>query len=402
VISSAAIEAINRGLRVIGIYDGFQWQAKGDAAHVEELTIQAVSRIHFQGGSILRTSRENPTKDPQKMSNVVNTLLQLGVNYLITIGGDDTAYSSKCVAEQAQGKIRVAHVPKTIDNDLPLPSYAYTFGYQTARHVGAELVGNLMEDAETANRWYFVIAMGRHAGHLALGIGKAAAATLTIVREEFEGQTPIRLKHVSDIILGAIIKRLAMGRTNGVAIIAEGVGEIVAEEDLQDLATAERDEFGHIRMAEVDFGDVLKKQIQARLKELQVKMTVIAKNIGYELRCAPPIPFDCEYTRELGYGAVKFLLEGGTGAIVSIQAGEFVPMYFGDVLDPKTNKTKVRMLNVHSSAYEVARRYIIRLDKDDFTNAEKLQRLAAIATACEELDEAIEQVVQRIKEIGPR
>ena len=398
VISSAAIEAINRGLRVIGIYDGFQWLAKGDAAHVEELTIQAVSRIHFQGGSILRTSRENPTKDPQKMTNVVNTLLQLGVNYLITIGGDDTAYSSKCVAEQAQGKIRVAHVPKTIDNDLPLPSYAYTFGYQTARHVGAELVGNLMEDAETANRWYFVIAMGRHAGHLALGIGKAAAATLTIVREEFEGQTPIRLKHVSDIILGAIIKRLAMGRTNGVAIIAEGVGEIVAEEDLQDLATAERDEFGHIRMAEVDFGDVLKKQIQARLKELQVKMTVIAKNIGYELRCAPPIPFDCEYTRELGYGAVKFLLEGGTGAIVSIQAGEFVPMYFGDVLDPKTNKTKVRMLNVHSSAYEVARRYMIRLDKDDFTNAEKLQRLATIAhTTPEAFKAAFVYTVQHVE-----
>jgi len=379
VISAAAIEAINQGLRVIGIYDGFQWLAKGDPSHVEELTIHGVSRIHFQGGSVLRTSRENPTKDPQKMSNVVTSLLNLGVNYLVTIGGDDTAYSSKCVAEQAQGKIRVAHIPKTVDNDLPLPSYAYTFGYQTARHVGAQLVGNLMEDAETANRWYFVVAMGRHAGHLALGIGKAAAATLTIVREEFEGQEPIRLKSVSDILIGSIIKRLAMGRTNGVAVIAEGVAEIVSEEDLHDLVSAERDEFGHIRLAEVDFGDVLKKDIQARLKALKIKMTVISKNIGYELRCAPPIPFDAEYTRELGYGAVKFLLEGGTGAIVTIQAGEFVPMYFADVLDPKTNKTKVRMLNIKSSAYEVARRYMIRLDKDDFADAEKLQHLAAIA-----------------------
>jgi 6-phosphofructokinase len=380
VISAATIEAINQGLRVIGIYDGFQWLAKGDdITHIKELSISDVSRIHFQGGSELRTSRENPTKDPQKMNNVVNNLLKLDVNYLVTIGGDDTAYTSKCVAEQAHGKIRVAHVPKTIDNDLPLPSYAYTFGYQTARHVGAQLIGNLMEDAETANRWYFVVAMGRHAGHLALGIGKAAAATLTIVREEFEGQEPIRLKHISDIILGSIIKRLTMGRPNGVVVIAEGVAEIIAEEDLHDLVTAERDEFGHIRLAEVDFGDVLKKSIQARLKEMKIKMTVISKNIGYELRCAPPIPFDCEYTRELGYGAVKFLLEGGTGAIVTVQAGEFVPMYFADVLDPKTNRTKVRMLNIKSNAYEVARRYMIRLDRDDFRNPEKLTRLAEVA-----------------------
>jgi 6-phosphofructokinase len=385
VINAAAIEAINEGLRVIGIYDGFQWLAKGDITHVKELTIQDVSRIHFQGGSELRTSRENPTKDPKKMENVVNGLLELGVDYLVTIGGDDTAYSSKRVSEYAKGKIRVAHVPKTIDNDLPLPSYAYTFGYQTARHIGAKLIGNLMEDAETANRWYFIVAMGRHAGHLALGIGKAAGATLTIVREEFEGQEPIRLKQVSDIILGSIIKRLVMGRPNGVVVIAEGVAEIVAEEDLHDLVTAERDEFGHIRLAEVDFGDVLKKDIQARLKEMGMKVTVISKNIGYELRCAPPIPFDCEYTRELGYGVVKFLLEGGTGAIVTIQAGEFVPMYFADVLDPKTNKTKVRMLNIHSNAYEVARQYMIRLDKKDFSDSEKLKCLAEIANMTPEV-----------------
>ncbi len=397
VISSATIQAINSGVRVFGIYDGFQWLAKGDTSHVKELSIHDVSRIHFQGGSELRTSRENPTKDPKKMENVVNALLELGVDYLVTIGGDDTAFSSKQVEVYAKGKIKVAHVPKTIDNDLPLPSYAYTFGYQTARHTGAKLIQNLMEDAETANRWYFVVAMGRHAGHLALGIGKAAAATLTIVREEFEdeGPTTIRLKQVSDIILGSIIKRLMMGRPNGVVLIAEGVAEIIDEQDLEDLATAERDEFGHIRLAEVDFGDVLKKDIQARLKNLGIKMTVISKNLGYELRCAPPIPFDCEYTRELGYGVIKFLLEGGTGAIVTLQAGEFVPLYFADVLDPKTNKTKVRMLNVRSNSYEVARKYMIRLTKADFADPEELQRLAEVANMTPEtFKEAFEQSAQ--------
>lgn len=379
VISSAAIEGINRGLRVLGIYDGFHWLAKGDTGHVKELTIQDVSRIHFQGGSVLRTSRENPTKDPKKMENVVKSLLELGVDYLVSIGGDDTAYSASQVSAHANGKIKGAHVPKTIDNDLPLPNYVYTFGFQTARHVGAEIIQNLMEDAETANRWYFVVAMGRHAGHLALGIGKAAAATLTIVREDLEQNgKKIRLKEVSDIILGSIIKRLTMGRNNGVVVIAEGVAEIIDEQDLEDLATAERDEFGHIRLAEVDFGDVLKKDIQARLKDMDVKMTVISKNVGYELRCAPPIPFDCEYTRDLGYGAVKFLLEGGTGALITVQAGEFVPMYFADMLDPKTNKTKVRMLNVKSNSCEVARQYMIRLTRQDFAEPEQLTRLAEV------------------------
>lgn len=380
VISAATIEAINEGMRVIGIYDGFHWLAKGESSHVKELTIQDVSRIHFQGGSVLRTSRENPTKDPKKMENVVKTLLDLGVDYLITIGGDDTAYSASQVSVHAKGKIKVAHVPKTIDNDLPLPNYVYTFGFQTARHIGAQIIQNLMEDAETANRWYFVVAMGRHAGHLAVGIGKAAAATLTIVREELEKNgEKIRLKEVSDIILGSIIKRLVMGRPNGVVVIAEGVAEIITEDDLQDLVTAERDEFGHIRLAEVDFGDVLKKNIQARLKEMGIKMTVISKNVGYELRCAPPIPFDCDYTRDLGYGAVSFLLSGGTGAIITVQAGEFVPMYFSDVLDPKTNKTKVRMLNVKSNSFEVARQYMIRLVKEDFKDPERLSRLAEVA-----------------------
>ncbi|MBD3307513.1 6-phosphofructokinase, partial [candidate division KSB3 bacterium] len=154
VISSATIAAINHDLRVLGIYDGFQWLAKGDISHVKPLTIQDVSRIHFDGGSVLRTSRENPTKDPQKMERVVHALLELGVNYLVTIGGDDTAYTSKQIEIHAKGKIRVGHVPKTIDNDLPLPNYAYTFGYQTARHLGAKIIQNLMEDAETANRWY--------------------------------------------------------------------------------------------------------------------------------------------------------------------------------------------------------------------------------------------------------
>jgi 6-phosphofructokinase len=220
------------------------------------------------------------------------------VSQLITIGGDDTAYSAMKLEERARGTIRVVHVPKTIDNDLDLPSYVDTFGFQTARHHGVEIVKNLMVDAKTTSRWYFVVAMGRKAGHLALGIGKAAGATLTLISEEFD--TPIRLKAIVDTLVGAIVKRLSHGRTDGVAVLAEGLVEVVRTSDIEGLEGIERDAHGHIRIAEVDFGNIVKAAVQKRLKELGIKTTIVAKNIGYELRCADPIPFDMDYTRDLG------------------------------------------------------------------------------------------------------
>jgi 6-phosphofructokinase len=106
---------------VIGMYEGFRWLMQGDTSHVVDLRIEDVSRVHLRGGSILQTSRANPTKDPRHLEAVVKSLEQLGVDHLITIGGDDTAFSAHSVAECAGERIRVAHVPKTIDNDLPLP-----------------------------------------------------------------------------------------------------------------------------------------------------------------------------------------------------------------------------------------------------------------------------------------
>src|SRR5262245_3822991 len=189
VISAATIEARNRGARVIGILDGFEWLSRGDTKHVMPLEIRDVSRLHFRGGSILRTSRTNPTKDAAKLENVVRALRELGVRFLITIGGDDTAFSaSRVAAAAAGGALSVVHVPKTIDNDLPLPGGIVTFGFETARHVGVSLVETIMEDARSTSRWYLLVAMGRKAGHLALGIGKAAGATLTLIPEEFAGE----------------------------------------------------------------------------------------------------------------------------------------------------------------------------------------------------------------------
>src|SRR5574341_772060 len=217
VISAVTIEAINEEKTVIGILDGFKWLAQGDKKHIRNLTIDETSRIHLTGGSILGTSRENPTTSPEKMKNVIRVLKELGVRYLLTIGGDDTMFSASRVEAEAKGQIKVAHVPKTIDNDLPLPSYIPTFGFETARHLGTRIVQYLMEDARTTGRWYFVVTMGRKTGHLALGIGKASGATLTVIPEEF-GKGKISLNKLVTILEGAIIKRLSMGREDGVAI----------------------------------------------------------------------------------------------------------------------------------------------------------------------------------------
>ena len=383
VIGAATIRARLEGIDVVGIRDGFEWLMQGDIDHVMPLTIDAVSRIHFRGGSHLGIARANPTKDPQLLENTVMSLMRLDVSQLVTIGGDDTAFSAMKLEQHAAGRLRVVHVPKTIDNDLDLPAHVDTFGYQSARHYGVDIVKNLMVDAKTTTRWYFVIAMGRKAGHLALGIGKAAGATVTLITEEFD--SPIRLKTIVDTLTASIIKRMAGGRRDGVAIIAEGVVLDVAEEDLIGVADVERDAHGHLRIAEVNLGEILKAQVTERLRGLGIKTTIAAKNIGYELRCADPIPFDMEYTRDLGYCAAKYLLAGGNAAMISMQGGHFVPIPFSDMIDGVTGRTAVRLVDVSSTRYAIARRYMIRLRRDDIEDPHEVARLASTAKLTEEV-----------------
>jgi 6-phosphofructokinase len=346
VIGAATIRAAVEGIEVIGVRDGFKWIMDGDITRVKELTIKNVSRIHFRGGSFIGIARANPTLDEKLLENTVTSLLRLNVDKLITVGGDDTAYSALKVNEMAARRISVVHVPKTIDNDLDLPHGIPTFGFQTARHIGVEVVKNLMVDAQTTSRWYFVISMGRKAGHLALGIGKATGSTITLIPEEFPGDE-IKLSHIVDVLVGAIIKRLSYGRTDGVAIIAEGLVERLSVTDLENLNDIERDAHDNLRIAEVNFGEILKMKVQEKLKEFNLKTTIVSKDIGYELRCADPIPFDMEYTR--------------------------------DILDPKTNRTRVRMVDPSSEAFYIARRYMLRLNQADFDDPHELAKLAATA-----------------------
>ena len=367
VISGITNEATRHGWDVLGIYDGFSRLARGEKNYVR-LEPKDISHIHMAGGCILKMSRFNPTKKESDLRTVVETLTELGVTHLVTIGGDDTAYSSAAVSEEARkmGRtINVVHVPKTIDNDLPLPEGVPTFGFETARAFATTEIENLMEDARTTNtRWYFTIAMGRTAGHLALGMGRSAGAAITIIPEEFP-QKKIPLQQLVDIITGSIVKRYLTGKNYGVAVIAEGVIEKIAPEDFKKLGEVVTDEHGHIRYSELDFGEILKQAVLAEVKKIGIKVSIIDKEIGYELRCTAPIAYDIDYARSLGYSAVRFLMRGDSGALISIQNNEAVPMRFEDIKDPATGKTRVRKVNIKSVQYRIARGSMMRMEKED-------------------------------------
>jgi 6-phosphofructokinase len=375
VIAAAAIEAIDCDLRAIGIYDGYRDLASGAQPKTVDLTFDHVSRIHATGGSILRTSRTNPARDEATLERCVSALDVLGIRYLVCIGGDDTTYGAAKIAERARGRIGVATVPKTIDNDLPLPDDAPTFGFETARSVGTGILETLMEDARTTTRWYIVVCMGRKSGSLSLGMCKAAGATVAVLPEEFPEKTS--LASVTDTIVGSIVKQRSLGRDYGVAVVAEGIAERVGDDVVNSVGNLGRDSFGHVPLAEIPLGTILRDAVRKRLSEIGVNSVVHTKDIGYELRCAKPVPFDVDYTRTLGFGAVRYLVDGGSGALIALVDGRVQPIKLQALLDPSTGRIRTRQVDISAEAYRVARAYMVRLEASDFSDAEKLRALAA-------------------------
>lgn len=392
VIHSATIEAINNGIEVVGIYDGFQQLMEGKLV-ATPLTINTVSRIHLDGGSILRTSRANPTKSAESLNKCACALTEAGISLLVGIGGDDTAYSLYRVYKHAREDmglaVKAVHVPKTIDNDLPLPEGIPTFGFETAREIGTRIVMTFMEDALTSQTWFVVVTMGRKAGHLALGIGKSSGATLTIIPEEWRGQ-PIRLQEVVDIMVTAVLRRMTEGRRHGVALVAEGILEYLHPDDRQYLQGIDvRDPHGHVALHDMNFSDILKRWVIKDLAEMGVRMQVRDKELGYELRCAPPIAYDMDYTRSLGEAAVDFMLRGGDNATITLQGNQVVPIASEAIMDPATGRTGVRMVNVDSFTYQSAYKFMIRMKPEHAADPMLLPRLALQTTL------SVEQFKQR-------
>ncbi len=393
VISSIAIESINRGWQVIGFHDGFEWLAKGVTTKTEYLTIGDVSRIYLDGGSVLGTSRLNPANNDRHLRTTAQTLKDLHINALVTVGGDDVLRAADALSKEIGPSIQVIHVPKTIDNDLRLPQHISALGFETARAVAVKLATNIIEDSFTTSRWYFVVCMGRMAGFLTMGIGKAAGATLTIIPEEFP-DGPIHLSQICDVVEGSMIKRHAMGRPSGVVLLAEGLAGRIDVTEAEALKNLERDKEGHIRLGEIDLGRKVKSELLRRLEARGEKVTIVEKDLGYALRSAHPIPHDLEYARDLGYSAVKRLGEGGTREMVSVQGGNLTANTFEQCIDPDTGRGFRRDVDITTQRYKVALSYMERLRPQDLEDSEFLEKAKELGADLEYLKKLLPQEIE--------
>ena len=225
---------------------------------------------------------------------------------------------------------------------------------------------------------------------MALGIGKASAATITIIPEEFPGER-IGLGDVCDALETAILKRRVMGKRHGIAVIAEGVAEKMDPEELEGLPGVEvsRDQHGHLRLGDILIEKALRREVQTRFAARGENLAILDMNVGYELRSAPPISFDIDYTRSLGWGAARFLLGGDTdrdagGALICVVGGSIEALPFERLRDADTGRTQVRRVDIGGNAYEAARRYMIRLERRDLEDADMLSKLAAAANTTPE------------------
>lgn len=357
VIAAVVIEAHHHGFKVKGLHRGFKGIALGWPSSVVDLSIDGVTPTAHRGGSILGTSRFNPFRDDETRQRFVQGLREHGIDSLLVIGGEGSAWlTHRCSIEIPE--IRTVHIPKTIDNDLPLPLNHPSFGFETAREIGTDIVKTLLMDAQTCRRWFLVTSMGRKAGFLALGLGVAAGATLTLIPEEFSGpqRTPADL---ADIIFQSVSARAKHGKEYGVALLAEGLLDVLDPATSPILSACPRDDLGRVNYSHVELGEVIAPLVRARCIDAGLDIKVLTKNIGYELRCHDPTSFDIEYTRFLGHGAVNLLRAGQSDVMVvrDVDAMRGIPL--AGLLGPDGSVVS-RRVNLNSELYRVAQSFMVR------------------------------------------
>lgn len=370
VVGSVTKVFLNAGYRVLGINEGYKTLFTENTTF-EELDFNFADTVFSRGGSALQMSRYKP-KDNEFTTTFFT---KNNVKLLVTIGGDDTASTSNRLAKfLAANNVKVSniHVPKTIDNDLPLPPGSPTFGYQSAKEEGVKLATTIYEDARTSGNWFIVSAMGREAGHLAFGIGTACHLPMIIIPEMFN-KTKATFDKITRLIISSMVKRLILGIPYGVCIVSEGVFHFMSDEEIEGTGiNFTYDDHGHPELGNVSKSHIFNMLVQRKLKKLGLNIKSRPNELGYELRCCRPIAFDLAYATLLGTGVMKLFQEGVTGCMVTADpAGNIGPLYLKDVED-ENGKVKPRLVDITSErAQLVYQNNLHYLTKADYKEAKK-------------------------------
>lgn len=380
VIGSVTKVFLNAGYRVLGINEGYK-NLFTDKTKYDELDFEFADTVFSRGGSALQMSRHKP-KDSEFSTTFFT---KENIKLLVTIGGDDTASTANRLTKfLAENNLKVTniHVPKTIDNDLPLPEGSPTFGYQSAKEEGVSLATTIYEDARASGNWFILSAMGREAGHLAVGIGTACHMPMIIITEMFN-KTKITFDKITRMIISSMVKRKILGIQYGLAIVSEGVFHFMNDEEIEGTGiNFTYDDHGHPELGNVSKSHIFNMLVQRKLKKLDLTIKSRPNEIGYELRCCRPIAFDLSYATLLGNGVMKLFQDGVTGCMVTADpAGNISPLFLKDVED-ENGKVKPRLVNINSERtqlifhnnlhfikkedYQAAKKYLLNPEEYDF------------------------------------
>jgi 6-phosphofructokinase len=371
VISSIAKSFLKDDWRVIGFNQGTK-TVFTDKPDTVELDFDFADYIYNRGGSVLSMSRHKP-KDEEFNTDFFK---KNNVKLLVTIGGDDSASTANRIAKYLNEQkidVKNIHVPKTIDNDLPLPDRIPTFGFQTAKNEGARMAQTIYEDARSSGNWFVVSIMGREAGHLAYGVGTACHYPMIIIPEMFKGKK-ITFDKIIHMMISSILKRKTYGLNHGAILISEGVFHFMDDAEIANCGiNFTFDDHGHPELGNVSKAHIFNILLQKKLKELGINVKSRPVEIGYEIRCCPPIAYDMKYCTMLGLGVKKLYDEGHTGCIVIVKNnGEIVPLYLKDIVDPKTGKIRTRLVDVNTPDYELSLSNMHYVKSDDYEKISKL------------------------------
>jgi 6-phosphofructokinase 1 len=371
VVSSVSKTFLKSGFRVIGLHEGYRDLFAKEQKTVD-IDFDLADRIFNVGGSHLKMSRYKPKNEEFTPDFFVKNNIKL----LVTIGGDDTASTANRISKYlAENNVQIQniHVPKTIDNDLPLPEGISTFGYQSAKSEGVRIGNAIYEDARTSAQWFVMSAMGRSAGHLTFGIGAGCHYPMIIIPEMFN-RTTISLDRIVRLTISSIIKRKILDIDYGVAIISEGVFHTLSDEEITSTGiTFTYDEHGHPELGAVSKAHIFNILVQKQLAALNVDVKTRPVELGYELRCVPPKAFDLMYCNLLGIGVKILYDQNETGCMVSADVnGNIRPIHLKDMENPATGKIEPRLVNINGSKAQVIYRHALHyLTGDDYAAAAK-------------------------------